>query len=151
MDRGLISRLARFFMRECSVLLLAAGFSAAQSDDLAFQTKSNSWVDSLQPWSEFVLQHLETTTPQELIQQKRVRNRFHRTEYPGILLHFINQDGLGALISFIRVSMHVEYSMTHQIFWIIGPDPASGQEGVAFPDDWAIPPDPWKREWWYKE
>ena len=83
--------------------------------------------------------------------QMQVRNRFHRGTYPEVLYNVLHEDGLGALASYIKMKLHVEYSMVHDVFWIVEPDPGAGVEGIAFPDNRDIPPDPWKREWWNKE
>jgi len=133
------------------IYLAGVSVVCAQAGSPPRQSSSSSSIDSLQPWSEYILTHLPETTPKELIRQKRIRNRFHRQGYPKVLTEVLKGDGLSAILSYIQMSFAVEFSMEHKTFWIIPPDPFSNVEGIPFPDDWSIPPDPWKREWWYEE
>ena len=115
------------------------------------RSSSASQIDTLQSLTEYILQHLPQTTPKKLVHQMQVRNRFHRRGYPEVLSNVLRQDGLGALVAYFKMRLHVEFSMVHDVFWIIEPDPGTGVEGIAFPDNRDIPRDPWKHEWWFKE
>jgi hypothetical protein len=97
---------------------------------------------------EYVLEHLKDFTPDELKVQKRMRNQFQRRGYADVLQAVVADDYLGALISYIKVSFQLEYSMEHKEFWIVAPNPRTGFPGIPFPDDWGFPSDLWKREWW---
>ena len=100
----------------------------------------------------YVLERVEQYAPAELKKQKQERNTFHRRAYANIVRDFIALDPLGALISYVKASLQIKYSMEHKILWIIPPRVVHGFElpGVAYPDDWSFPIDPWKREWWSK-
>lgn len=135
------------------IFLASIGFSIAypqsNSPSTPGQRSGTVWFDSLKPWSDYVLEHLEKMTPRDLVRQMQVRNRYQRHDYPGILYDALREDGLSALLSYLKLRLHVAYSMPHKKYWIIEPYP--GFEGIPYPDEWNTPADPWKREWWFKE
>jgi hypothetical protein len=106
------------------------------------------WLDSLKPFILYVLENIERTTPKELVVQKRQRNTFQREGYARVLRDLVSGDAAMALVSYIKMTLHIELTMEHKSFWIVRPDPARGIQGFPFPDDWSLPADPWKREWW---
>jgi hypothetical protein len=128
------------------VILCFIGFGKLHAQQNESSGSTTRWLDSLQTIGQYVREHLAELTPPKLKEQLRVRHTFQQRGYTSILLDVLNQDGLSALISFFKVNLHVEYSMTHKVFWIIPPDPRSGNPGIPFPDDWSFPTDPWK-EW----
>jgi hypothetical protein len=138
----------------CIIFFLhTIGFSISYSQPVSspsLQQRSDpSWIDTLKPWSEYVLAHPETMTPRDLVRQKQVRNRYQRRGYPEILCAALSEDGLSALFSYVKLRLHVEFSMPHKAFYIVEPYP--GYAGIPYPEDWNIPADPWKKEWWFKE
>ena len=127
-------------------ILLFLVFFAGSSRAFAQSPGEESLTDSLTTVYEYTMKHLAEMTPRELKHQKQIRREFQRRGYSNILLDVINQDGLSALLSYLRVSLQIEYSLLHKTFWIVPPDPRWGIPGIPFPDDWSFPEDPWKKE-----
>jgi hypothetical protein len=105
-------------------------------------------MDSLQTITQYVLAHLDKMTPAGLMEQQQKRKTFQRKGYANMVYEILGRDGLGALFSFIRTRLHVEYSMAHKIYWIVPPMVTMGSviPGVPFPDVWSFPEDPWSKQ-----
>ena len=133
--------------------VLVVGLSSTGPSPATAQTDSSrhaagGWPDTLQTFEQYVRAHLREMTPPGLREQQRKRAAFQRRGYGEVLTDVLRGDGLGALISYLRVTLWIEYSMPHRIFWIIPPQQAMGSviPGIPFPDDWSFPPDPWSKE-----
>jgi hypothetical protein len=126
-------------------ILFIFGFRFSNAQTKIEDYSAQKWVDSLQTISQYVKEHLAELTPREMKKQTSIRRAFQQRGYTNVLYDVLNQDGLGALISFITLNLHIEYSMPHKVFWIYPADPRSGFPGIPFPDDWSFPSDPWKR------
>jgi hypothetical protein len=126
--------------------LSASPVARAQADSTGPRMKG--WPDSLQTFEQYVRAHLREMTPPDLRAQQQKRRRFQQRGYGEVSVDLLRQDGLGALVSYLRCTLWVAYSMPHRIFWIIPPQEAMGSviPGIPFPDDWSFPPDPWSKD-----
>ena len=112
------------------------------------QASTSKMLDSLQTMSQYILEHLSEFTPAELIKQQEIRTSFQRQGYPNIVFDVMQQDGLSALVSYVKVHLFMELSMEHKVFWIVSPIESEyiHVDGIPFPDDWSFSHDPWKRK-----
>jgi hypothetical protein len=57
------------------------------------------------------------------------------------------QDGLGALLSFIKSKSHIEYSISHRPLVPSVPRKENGEKLWDIPeiDDWTFPENPWEK------
>jgi hypothetical protein len=127
-------------------VVILLGFKLIYSQPRKANEANRICLDSLQKISDYILLHIDEMAPPGYKKQKEIRRTFQQKGYTNILYNVLNQDGLSALISFLKVSLHIEYSMNHKTYWIFPPIPRNGDPGIPFPDDWSFPPDPWRRK-----
>jgi hypothetical protein len=86
------------------------------------------------------------TSPQ-LEQRKRVRAAMQRSCYTHVLSEMLLDDGLSAIISFLKAKLNIEYSLSHRPLSILVRIERSGGKvwPITLPDDWTFPVDPWKK------
>lgn len=125
-------------------LLLEVNTSFAQSD--SFIPAQTPWFDSSQTLNQYIKEHLDEMTPPEVKKRQGIRRAFQQRGYCNVLYDILNQDGLGAFISLVKVNLQLEYSLVHKTVWIIPPDPKGRFPGIPFPEDWSFPADPWKKK-----
>jgi hypothetical protein len=102
-------------------------------------------LDSLQTITKYISEHLDKLAPAGFKKQQKVRREFQQRGYSNVLYDVLNQDGLSALFSFIKVNLHIEYSMPHITYWIFPTYPRIGGPAFPCPDDWSFPENPWKK------
>lgn len=144
-------QISRFLLVAAAALLVgmsSGAYAQTDSQTLAQRSASGIAVDSLESWTSFILAHVSEYAPKGLRAEKRMRDRFYRRGYSAILRSVAAGDEFGSLLAWVRVNLQIAYSMEHKIFWIVPPETGGG---VAFPDDWSFPADPWKKEWWSEE
>jgi len=116
-------------------------------------------ADSLGPAS-FRLRVNELTTP-ELNRRNAARLSVQRRGYSSTLESVMREDGLGALLTYLRMQLHIEFFLPHdQIYaYISVVQPAPRRDGlpgfatfggsatmpVPLQEDWTFPPDPWAK------
>jgi hypothetical protein len=135
-------------MRHIIVLTVVSllGLTLMNSQPRKANQSDKICLDSLQKISDYILLHIDEMAPPGYKKQKEIRRNFQQKGYTNILYDVLNQDGLSALISFLKVNLHIEYSMNHKTYWIFPPIPRNGDPGIPFPDDWSFPPDPWRKK-----
>ena len=82
-----------------------------------------------------------------LMERKSARQRLQRSSYAHVLNDVVRHDGIGALFSYLRMSIQLEFSLDHGfLFWIVPPNPELGVPGIAFQEDLSFPSDPWQSQ-----
>jgi hypothetical protein len=71
--------------------------------------------------------------------RKTQRREFQRAGYAGVLHDILALDAAGALLSYIRTRLQIEYSLPHNTIYFRD-DPG---KSWALPEDWTFPADPW--------
>lgn len=99
------------------------------------------FLDSLQSEGQYVLENVDKFATPEYYQRKEVLRSFQRRGYAEILSRVYQQDGLSALLAYIKVKLNIELSLNHAPVYFRTP-----MKLVPLPLDWRFPPDPWKRE-----
>jgi hypothetical protein len=88
---------------------------------------------------EYVADHIDEFATPEFYRRLKARREFQRTGYLNVLHDVAAFDALGALLSFIRVRLQLEYSLPHNTI--------SFRTGTGalwpLPEDWIFPADPW--------
>ncbi len=87
----------------------------------------------------YVAGHVDEFATPEYYRRLKARREFQRAGYLSVLHDVVALDGLGALLSFIRTRLQIEYSLPHNtIFFRTG-------TGALWPlpEDWNFPADPW--------
>ena len=95
----------------------------------------------------FALAISKLTSP-ALEERKRIRCELQRTGYSNVLMDVLANDGLSAMLSYFKVTWHIDFSMSHRPIIIQIPI-VEGQGktyDVALSDDWTFPADPWKKK-----
>jgi hypothetical protein len=83
--------------------------------------------------------HLDEFATPEFRERKKIRREFQRAGYANMLHDILSLDGLGALLSFIRTRLQIEYSLPHNTIYF--PDVRGNL--WPLPEDWTFPADPW--------
>jgi hypothetical protein len=160
----------RMSAQQITSLILACCIAAALSQGRALsQTPPKKQMDSL---TRRLSIQLTTLTSPALEERKRVRLAMQRSGYSNVLSDALNGDGLSALISYIKTKLNIEYSISHRPLSIQIPiGGAKKEKNTAFNrkppsqieqiitesrpedfwevtlyDNWAFPPDPWKKK-----
>lgn len=111
--------------------------SAAGADQQPLST--SAIVDSLTPEWLYLRQHLDQFTTPAYRERKSALRSFQRRGYSEVLMELCARDGLGGLIEYLRMSLHIEYSMDHAPIFFRTP----ANELKDLPLDWSMPEDPW--------
>ena len=88
----------------------------------------------------YVRENVDLFETNEFRARKTVRRKFQRAGYANTLHDVLAFDAVGALLSFIRTRLQIEYSLPHNTIWF------RTDAGVLMPlpEDWTFPADPWK-------
>lgn len=91
--------------------------------------------------------YAQVTSP-ALEQRKSDRKNIQRKGYSNILCDELMNDGFGALLSFIKTKIHIEYSIPHRPLALYVPIERSGGKVWSIPlsDDWTFPINPWEKK-----
>lgn len=81
-----------------------------------------------------------------LEERKRTRLAMQRRGYSDVLMNVLSHDAAGAIFSYVRMRLHIEYSISHRPVYLKIPISGGKTMDVLLPDDWSFPPDPWKKE-----
>ncbi len=133
----------RFFI---SLMLLPALFAANAERTVAHsQTFTHQNLDSLAKLLNIEISKLTSPALQE---RKHIRREMQRKCYANVLSNVLSQDGLSAIISFIKTKLQSEYSISHRPITLFVRIERSGGKVLTIPlsDDWSFPIDPWKKE-----
>lgn len=88
---------------------------------------------------QYVLEHLDELATPEFRSRKAERRTLQRAGYTAVLHDLLALDAAGALLSFIRTRLQLEYSLPHNTIYFRDVNGASW----ALPEDWTFPADPW--------
>lgn len=129
-----------------AILLLSATLSGTPAGDTTAREKS--WVDSLKPFAEAILEKGDAYLPEGLKRQKAIRRDFQRRGYANVLFEVLSMDVLGGVISYVKMHIWLVYSTPHHVYWIIPPrvEDSHVLPGVPFPDNESYPENPWKKD-----
>jgi len=125
-----------------AILLLSAALSTAPGGDTTRGEKS--WLDSLKPFAEAILEKGDAYLPEGLQRQRAIRRGFQRRGYANVLFEILSHDALSSMISYVKMNIWLVYSTPHHVYWIIPPEPVHAIPGIPFPDDASYPVNPWK-------
>ena len=140
----MISRLAIF------TIVLACAFTGFADPG------SHNEIDSSS--ARFAIESSKLTSPQ-LEARKRILRDYQQRGYVEVLSHVLDNDGLSALLAYVRVKSRIAYSIPHNQLYVYVPvvqpqrreSNLPGFTGAPSPpmaiplrDDWSYPPDPWK-------
>jgi len=87
----------------------------------------------------YILAHLDAFETPELRARKAQRRKFQRAGYANVLHDVLALDAAGALLSFIRCRLQVEYSLPHNTIYFQD----TNRTLWPLPEDWTFPADPW--------
>ena len=127
------------------ILLLGAALTSGTPGDSTAREKS--WVDSLKPLTEAILEKGEAFLPPALQRQRAIRRAFQRRGYTNVLFEILSEDVPGALIAYLKMNIWLVYSTPHHVYMLLPPDPDHGIPGIPFPDDASYPQNPWKEKY----
>jgi hypothetical protein len=127
------------------VFLFMILFSPAvlsQEKPISISRRDTGEADTVQTVNDYIEQNVANLAPPKYIEQRQKRNVFHRKIYADVLFDESNNDGLTALFGYIKLELHINYSMEslYRIFHY---------HGWPIPDYYGFPVDPWKKEWWF--
>jgi hypothetical protein len=83
----------------------------AKAQDIEFTPKY--FLDSLQSIDQLILQSIDKFATPEYYQRKNLLRSFQRRGYAGVLLPVCRQDGLSALIAYLKMKLQIDYSLNH--------------------------------------
>lgn len=87
----------------------------------------------------YIAEHIDEFATPEFYERKQNRRKFQRAGYTTILRDVLAFDAVGALFSFIRTRLQIEYALPHNTIYF---RTVSG--GIMpLPEDWTFPADPW--------
>jgi len=138
------SRVRGLMQVSCVILLLAA---SPQGTALRSQSRFNPPVmlhdpvlpDTSASLPRYIATHIDEFATPEFYERKRERRKFQRDGYTDILQEVLGLDAVGALFSFIRTRLRIEYALLHNTIYY-----RTVNGGLmALPEDWTFPVDPW--------
>lgn len=146
------------------IAVVLALCSASVSIEQPVPEKSDSNPDSVAPFFQSVS---HATTP-ELEERKRWLRTLQQSGYARILTEVIRNDGLMALMAYLKTRLRIEYSISHEPVYVdIAARPETKQDSLfvrrrpsvmrffskpiapsmfGLNIDWRFPDDPWRRE-----
>jgi hypothetical protein len=85
-------------------------------------------------------------TSPALEHRKHIRRNMQQIGYANVLEDVIRTDGLRALISYLKMQLHIAFAISHRPLFIHIPiDRSRGKTwSVQLHDDWTFPDDPWR-------
>jgi hypothetical protein len=113
-----------------------------------FDAHAQSQSRSIQNWDSLakVLNiNISALTTPEFEQRKELRRSIQRKGYSNVLMDVLSHDAVSALVSFVKMRLHIEYSISHRPLSVYART-ARGTFAIPLPDDWSFPADPWKKE-----
>jgi hypothetical protein len=79
----------------------------------------------------------------ERLEQRRVAQR----KVYGVLLEdVLRDDALGSLLTYLRGSLLMEFTLPEDTLWIVSPNPSLAIPGIPVVEDRTFPKDPWRRK-----
>ena len=92
-------------------------------------------------------QYLLNIRSPELARRKEERRVLQRQGYARMLMDVLNDDGLSALLSYVKVKLQLDFVLSNQPpIYLMRGDPKFGIQELVIPEDWSFPADPWNRE-----
>jgi hypothetical protein len=125
----------------CALNFLPWGGQPAESVVAAPQT-TMELLDSAMGVRELILANMDRFATPEYLHWKASLRSFQREHYASILMHVRKGDAGGALLSYLRMKLRLEFSMNHKPITFRN---ARGEE-IPLPQDWSFPRDPWATE-----
>jgi hypothetical protein len=89
----------------------------------------------------YIAEHVDEFATPEYRKRKALRMEFQRTGYVNTLHDVLAFDALGALLSYIRARLQIEYSLPHNTIYFRD----DLEKSWALPEDWTFPEDPWSQ------
>jgi hypothetical protein len=126
------------------VVLLAAVFPCGGSSAQEQQPIRGTLPDSAPGLMEYVLTHVDRFAPPEYYARKRTIRQYQRRAYAEVLLDVTCQDGLMAVLDYIKLLLQTAYSLNHTPVTFM----SESKECIELPIDWSFPADPWGKESW---
>lgn len=130
-------------MKPAILLFLLISFAGTDPESAIAQSISNRNLDSLARLYNISVSKL--TSP-ELEERKRIRREMQRSCYANVLSDVLAHDALSALISYVKVKLQIEYSISHRPILLFARQGDGRMEPFVLSDDWTFPEDPWKKE-----
>ncbi|MEO8167528.1 MAG: hypothetical protein ABI623_04715 [bacterium] len=130
---------------KCLCILIVAVIASSNVPSMKSQSLATRNLDSLARLYNTATSKLTSSALEE---RKRLRKEMQRTGYANVVMDIVGQNSFSALISFIKVKLLIEYSISHRPLTISVPI-AGGKGGYwvfALPDDWRFPVDPWEKK-----
>jgi hypothetical protein len=121
-----------------SLLLLAGTRTSAQQ----FQT--GKFLDTSITAEEYVKRNLGKFVTPEYVKRFNRMRLIQRTGYASVMSEFLRHDALGAVVDYVRMRLHFEYSQNTSAVT----NPGETHYLLGLPIDYSYPDDPWKRESW---
>jgi len=87
----------------------------------------------------YIAAHIDEFATPEFYERKEARRQLQRAGYTTILHDVLALDPVGALFSFFRTRLQIEYSLPHNTIYF---RTVSGGL-IPLPEDWTFPADPW--------
>jgi|GEM_PF-2242665 len=118
--------------------LFYSTFFGAHSQTQAPEFLSDS---SITPY-QYLIKNIDKFATAEYYQRKQALRTFQQRGYAEVLINTLEQDGLSAVISYLKMVLQIEYSLNHApIFYV-----TKARELVELPIDYDFPDDPWRKE-----
>ena len=77
--------------------------------------------------------------------RQAARRELQRRGYTNLLYYGLQGDALSALISYVKLEVQAQLSLSHGfLFWIIPPDPIFNRPGLSFEEENTFAADPWE-------
>ncbi|MFI5252244.1 MAG: hypothetical protein ACHQQQ_07440 [Bacteroidota bacterium] len=125
----------------CFVFFMVPLYSNGQAAFIDPEQKQNVSTDTDRTVMSYLDRQTAELAPAKYILQRKKRNEIHRRMFTGILFDEINNDGMSAIFRYIKTELNLSYTMQslYRLFWV----------GIyPLPDNFNMPADPWKKEWW---
>jgi hypothetical protein len=113
----------------------------SQQNPVSISRRDTGEADTVQTVYDYIEQNVSNLASPKYVEQRQKRNAFHRKTYADVLFDESNNDGLTALFGYIKLELHINYSLEslYRTFYY---------HGWPIPDYYGFPVDPWKKEWW---
>ena len=151
--------------KQAGALLISLALTLQLQDAFSQDTEN---IDNLQQVYARALAHYANPKLQE---RKELLRSYQQTGYANVLMLVLDGDGFGALISYIRTRLQIDFSLPHDLitvditslppshpqtdhtpfaprteFRIILPQVPTQRTRIGLDIDWTFPEDPWKRD-----
>lgn len=120
-------------------ILLQAGTQTS-----AQQFSPGKFIDTAMTREEYIKRNLGKFITPEYVKRFNRMRLIQRTGYASVMSEFVRHDALGAVVDYVRMRLHFEYSqntsaVTH---------PSETHYVLGLPIDYSYPDDPWRKESW---